>query len=98
MTWSGQRTIAIVSACMKSDGTPAFALNEVTVTKEQAENGIHYYLAEAQLLLDGLQEPFVHFDEDEAPAFLHPAVRQHLGLAPHAITPPEAFACSVSSK
>ena len=78
MTWSGQRTIAIVSACMKQDGTPAFALNEVSVTKEQAENGIHYYLAEASLLQDGFDEPFVHFDEFEAPAFLLPAVRQHL--------------------
>jgi hypothetical protein len=83
---------------MKQDGTPAFALNEVSVTKEQAENGIHYYLAEAQLLLDGLQEPFVHFDENEAPAFLHPAVRQLLGIANNAITPTEASTCSASSK
>jgi hypothetical protein len=36
--------IAVVSACMNQDGTPALALTEVEVTAEEAENGIHYYL------------------------------------------------------
>lgn len=76
--WSGKRTIAIVSACMKRDGTPTFALNQVQVSQEEAENGIHYYLAEAELLEAGYDEPYVHFSEDEAPAFLFPAVLQHL--------------------
>ena len=81
-----KRKIAVVSACMRRDGTPAFALNEVAVTQEEAENGIHYYLTEAQLLEDGFEEPFVHFDESEAPAFLHPAVRQHLSVSPDLTT------------
>ena len=76
MTWPDQRQIAIVTACMTCDGTPTLVLNEVAVTQEEAQNGDHYYLAEARLLEDGYEEPFVHFDEDEAPAFLHPAVRQ----------------------
>jgi hypothetical protein len=79
-----KRTIAVVSACMTAAGFPDFALNEVDVTPEEAENGIHYYLAEAQLLQDGYEEPFVHFDAMESPAFLHPAVREYLGLMPAA--------------
>ncbi len=82
-TWEGKRTIAVVSACMNASGTPDFALNHVEVTQEKAENGIHYYLAEAELFEKGYEEPFVHFDADESPDFLHPAVRQYLGLLPH---------------
>jgi hypothetical protein len=81
--WEGRRTVSIVTACMTAAGTPTFVRNEVRVTHEEAENGIHYYLAESELLLAGYEEPFVHFDEFESPAFLHPAVR--LGLAPVAI-------------
>ena len=76
--------MAIVTACMARDGVPTFALTEVAVTAEEAANGVHFYLAEAQLLTDGYEEPFVHFGPDEAPPFLHAAVRQHLGLAPAA--------------
>jgi hypothetical protein len=79
---SVKRSIAVVSACMTAHGAPTFALNEVEVTQEEAENGVHYYLAQANLLEAGYEEPFVHFDAEEAPAFLHPAVRQFLGLAP----------------
>lgn len=80
---------------LTSNGTPTFALNTVEVTDDEKENGIHYYLAEAELLQARYEEPFVHFDQEEAPAFLHPAVRQHLALqrrqtAPH---PKEAVAC-----
>jgi hypothetical protein len=78
----GKRTVAIVSACMSCDGTPALVLNEVAVSEDEILNGIHYYLAEAQLLNDGYEEPFVHFDQNEAPAFLHAAVRNRLGLTP----------------
>src|SRR5260370_1406376 len=79
-----KRTIAVVSACMTAAGLADFALNEVEVTPEEAENGIHYYLAEAQLLQHGYEEPFVHFAETESPGFLHPAVREYLGLLPAA--------------
>ena len=81
------RPITIVSACMNANGCPDFALNVVEVTQEQIDNGIHYYLAEAELLQSGYEEPFVHFDEGEAPRFLHPAVRQYLGLEPIADAP-----------
>ena len=80
--WPEKRTVAIVTACMRADGTPTFAVNEVSVTREEAENGMHYYWVEADLLESGYEEPFIHFDEDEAPAFLHAAVRQHLDLSP----------------
>ncbi len=80
-TWEGKRPVPVVSACMTREGLPTFALNTAEVTAEEAENGIHFYLVEADLLLAGYEEPFVHFPLDEAPAFLHPAVREHLGLA-----------------
>ena len=74
------RTIAIVTACMHSDGTPTFARTEVEATEDQAQNGIHYYLAEAQLLAQGYEEPMVHFSESEAPAFLFPAIQEYLAV------------------
>ena len=100
---SEKRSISVVSACMNADGTPAFAVTEVSVTQEEAENGIHYYLAEAQLLEAGYEEPFVHFDQDEAPAFLHAAVREYLALLTvvtnsTAIALSEECPCPVSSK
>ena len=73
--------IVIVTACMCADGTPALALTEVMVTQEEAENGVLYYLAEAELLQRGYEEPMVHFDEEEAPPFLHAAVREYLALS-----------------
>jgi hypothetical protein len=76
-----KHAVAIVTACMTANGTPALALNTVAVTQEEEENGVHYCLAEANLTEAGYEEPFVHFDQQEAPAFLHPAVRRHLGLA-----------------
>ena len=79
-SWKGQRPVAVVSACMAADGVPDFALTEVEVTHEQFENGAHYDLVEARLFADGYEEPFVHFDEADAPRFLFPAVRQYLGV------------------
>jgi hypothetical protein len=92
----------IVTACLNADGNPDFALTEVNVTPEEIDNGAHYYLAEAHLLDQGYEEPFVHFAEDESPAFLHPAVRQHLRV-PLAettlpILPEEETSCPASSK
>lgn len=81
-SWEGKRPVTIVSACMTANGRPAFGINEVVVTHEEAENGIHLYLAEAELLEAGFEEPFVHFDDFERPAFLLPAIEQYLGLAP----------------
>ncbi len=75
---NGKHPVTVVTACMRADGCPDFALTRVEVTAEEAENGIHYYLAEADLLEAGYEEPFVHFDADEAPAFLLPAVEQYL--------------------
>lgn len=85
--WSGKRRITIVSTCLNASGCPDFALNQVEVTYEEAENGLHYYLVEADLLLAGFEEPFLHFDEWAAPSFLHPAVRQYLGLKAESFDP-----------
>ena len=80
---SSSRPISVVTACMNSSGLPEFALTTVEVTQEEQENGVHYYLVEADLLEAGYEEPFVHFDEMEAPPFLHAAVRRHLGQSPN---------------
>jgi len=80
-TWQGKRPVPVVSACMTRDGLPTFALNTVEVTADEAADGIHFYLVEADLLTSGYEEPFVHFPLGEAPAFLHPAVREHLACA-----------------
>jgi hypothetical protein len=87
---NGKVPVTLVSACMRADGTPGFALTLVEVTQEEHENGVHYYLAEAELLQAGYEEPFVHFDENEAPPFLLPAVQQHLGREAPAAAPPRA--------
>jgi hypothetical protein len=82
MSTSDKRVITVVTACMRRDGKPTFARTEVGVTTEEAENGVHYYLVEADLLAAGYEEPMVHFSEDESPSFLFPAVEQFLGVAP----------------
>lgn len=87
MPQEDKRPIPIVSACMCADGTPTFVYHVVEVTSEETESGIHYYLAEAQLLEEGYEEPFVHFDAHEAPPFLHEAVRHFLGLSQAAAEP-----------
>jgi hypothetical protein len=79
--WQGKRPITIVSAYMNANGCPDLTLNQIEVTHDEAENGIHFYLVEADLLEAGFEEPFVHFDEFDGPAFLHSSVRQYLGLA-----------------
>jgi hypothetical protein len=77
--------MSVVSAVMRADGCPDFAINQVAVTYEEAENGIHYYLVDAMLMEAGFEEPFVHFDEMESPTFLHPAVKEYLsGARPNA--------------
>jgi hypothetical protein len=76
----GKGPVSIVSACMRADGLPDFALTEVEVTPAEYDDGVHYGLADEALAARGYDEPYVHFAEPEAPAFLLPAVRQYLGL------------------
>ena len=78
---NGKSPLPIVTACMRADGRPTFAYQIIEVTSQEADNGVQYYLAEAQLLEEGYEEPFVHFSADESPPFLHEAVRQYLGLS-----------------
>jgi hypothetical protein len=92
--WTGQRSITVISACMTVAGLPTFAINEVAVTHEEYENGVHYSLAEGKLMEAGYEEPIVHFDLYEAPPFLIPAVKAHLsaeanGQEPVSAHPPE---------
>ena len=77
-----KRHVTVVTACMTRTGLPAFAVNQVEVSPEEYDNGLHYYFAEADLLEAGYEEPFLHFPDRESPSFLHPAVRQYLGMPP----------------
>jgi len=77
-------TITVVTAVMRSDGLPDFALTQVEVTSEEYENGVHYLLVEESLTERGYDEPFLHFDEMESPSFLHPAVKAYLDSEAHA--------------
>jgi hypothetical protein len=76
-----KRPITIVSAVMRQDGFPDFAVTQVEVTEEEYANGAHIDLAVADLLAAGFEEPFVHFPDREAPSFLLPAVKEYLGSA-----------------
>lgn len=73
-----KRPVTVVSAVMRQDGFADFAITQVEVTQDEYENAIHLYLAEADLLEAGYEEPFVHFPAEEAPPFLLPAVREYL--------------------
>jgi hypothetical protein len=84
----GKRPVTVVSAVLRPDGRADFAVTRVAVTPEEYDNAIHLYLAEADLLKAGFEEPFVHFAEGEAPPLLLPAVRAYLGgVAPDADRP-----------
>ena len=76
-----KRPITIVSAVMRRDGLPDFVVTQVEVTQAECDVGIHLYLAEADLLEAGFEEPFVHFPEGERPPFLLPAVQEYLNVA-----------------
>jgi hypothetical protein len=78
MSTSGKRSVTIASACMTSQGSPTFVLQDVEVTEEEYENGIHYAMAEDWLTDSGYEEPFVHFADSEAPAFLIDALKQQV--------------------
>src|SRR5271155_1605698 len=74
--WEGKRSLAVVTASMNSTGSPEFVYNQVEVTHEEYENGIHFIMVEDLLADDGYEEPWVHFDEVEAPSFLIAAVKE----------------------
>jgi hypothetical protein len=80
--WTGRKPVAIVTACRAADGNPDFALTAVMVTYPEFSAGCHYNRAEEQLHQAGFQPPFIHYDREDAPAFLFPAVKEYLGSAP----------------
>jgi hypothetical protein len=55
--WNGKRTLTVITACMRSDGLPDFALTQVEVTHDEYENGAHYDLTDTALRDRGYQEP-----------------------------------------
>jgi hypothetical protein len=78
-TWRGPRPLTVVTACLNAAGVPDFTLTEVMVTPQEYADGVHCDRVEGRLLAAGYEEPFLHFDELDAPPFLLPAVRDYLG-------------------
>ena len=76
--WQCKRPVVVVTAYVKRDGFPDFALTEVEVTEDEHANGVHYNLVETILADRSIDANFIHFDEQEAPPFLLPAVRKHV--------------------
>jgi hypothetical protein len=72
---------------MARDGTPDFALNEVEVTHDEYENGVHYDLVEDRLKDADFDEPYLHYDQFDMPDFLLPAIKQYLGMTADAAEP-----------
>jgi hypothetical protein len=76
---TSKRKRTVVTACLNAGGMPDFALTEVEVTDTDYANGSHHDLVAQRLVAAGYEAPFVHYDEEDAPAFLVPAVRHYLG-------------------
>ena len=91
-THAEKQTTVVITACMKGNGLPVFALSEVAVVQEEMGNGVHYYLAEADLLARGFEEPMVHFEQQEMPASLFATIRRHLEAGPDSAQKPN-LAC-----
>ncbi len=79
--WIGRRKLLVVTACLNASGFPDFALHEVEVTCDEYANGVHCDLVEEQLVVEGYEEPFLHFDQYDGPQFLVSAVLQYLGVS-----------------
>jgi hypothetical protein len=77
--WKGKRKLTLVTACLNACGVPDFALTAVEVTHDEYANGVHCDRVEGRLVAGGYEEPFLHFDEFDAPDFLVAAVRRYLG-------------------
>ena len=75
-----KKQVTIVSACMRPNRYPDFAINQVQVDDDEYVNGVHYLLVEELLAAAGYEEPYVHFADQECPDFLIPAVHQYLGI------------------
>ena len=74
------------TACLNAGSIPDFAITQVEVTHEEHANGVHCDRVEELLLEEGYEEPFLHYDDFDAPAFLVPVVRRYFGLPMNATT------------
>jgi len=61
--------IKVVTACQGCNG-PMFTACIVECTQAQYEDGQHYEAVESQHEGEGFDGPFVHFDENDGPAWL----------------------------
>ena len=78
LPWPGKKKLRIVTACLNASGTPDLTLNEVEVRYDEYIEGVSCDLVEERLREQGFEEPFLHFDDHNAPPFLLPAVERYL--------------------
>jgi hypothetical protein len=71
----------VIVVCRNSNGAPDFALVVVACPEASMADGQHYELASAAADSLGYQEPYIFFDEKEAPQWLKDGVRSQ--QAPH---------------
>ena len=103
LPWPGKKKLRVVTACLNASGMPDLTLHEVEVSYDEYTDGVSCDLVEERLREQGFDEPFLHFDEHDAPPFLVPAVQHYLSVSlpsgqkihPHS---PEDSACRVSLK
>ncbi len=81
--WNGLRLLTVVTACLNAASVADFALTQVEVTYDEYANGVHCDRVEELLIEEGYEEPFLHFDVADAPAFLVPAVQLYFGQPLH---------------
>jgi hypothetical protein len=62
--------IRIIAACRNSDGGPDFAAVMVDCSPDAVRDGAHFELAAAKLEGLGYQEPYIFFDQSQAPKWL----------------------------
>lgn len=65
-----KKKVAVITACCDANGKPVLVLNEVLADENDLALGCHYDRVAQKLRNRGYNQPFVHFDEQDGPAWL----------------------------
>lgn len=75
-----ENPVRIIAACRNSDGGPDFAVVTVDCSPGSVRDGAHFELAAARLDELGFQEPFIFFDQFQAPDWLKAGVQSSVEI------------------
>jgi hypothetical protein len=67
--------IQCVVACRGADGVPTFFACKVKCSQDAYDNGEHYEAAEGLASEMGYEDPFLVYDENDGPEWLHERFR-----------------------